>query len=632
MPTRTRSGLISTWGPPSSALGRETRNKEPLEQAVATLSTLVKQWPKGKGTDLGYYNRAEAHYALGNKDAAMADYATVAKDFADSAKLGDALYSQGFILHEQKKWEAAGEVYSAFLTHAKLKAHRLLPEVRMRYGETLLERQQFTEAEKWLISAAGTKDFEKADEATLRLAESYAQRQKYAEAAELYLSIPEKFPKLKNVDHDGALLEGGKSAYQARQHAKARAALAKVPRGGKLAAEAAHWIARSFLQEQKPAEALRAIEAALPTAKGSAFEAELMLDRGDALFDIPEQRKDSVAAFYDVATKSTEPAIVQRALYNAAFAAMKTDDFTTALKYSDEFLTKHRESGLANDVRFVQAESLLQSKQYAKAAPVYQQLIDTVPGHADRELWIVRLGQCAHLERKYDAAVAVFKAHLASIKRPALRAEANYLLGSSQVELGQHAEAAKALEASLADAQPDWALADDAGVMLGRALRQLKDYKKAVEHLRKVLETKGSNVAIDAHYQLAECSYELEDYKAAAEGFQWVIDQKETTYAPFSLSGLGWTHIKQSDPAKATALFTRLIDGFPRHERARCAYLARGAAYQQLKELDKAEVDLRKFLEVEPTAPKSPTSASRSAAARRPRRSTWRPKRRWPRS
>src|SRR4029453_10267963 len=138
-------------------------------------------------------------------------------------------------------------------------------------------------------------------------------------------------------------LEGGKSTYLAGQHAKARAALGKViPLGGDRGAEAAHWTARSLLQEQKPADALKEVDTALPSAKGTKLETELMLDRGDALFEIPEQRKASVAAFYEVARKSPEARIVQQALYNAAFAAMTTDDLTTALKYCDEFLAKHK--------------------------------------------------------------------------------------------------------------------------------------------------------------------------------------------------------------------------------------------------------------------------------------------------
>src|SRR5262249_22394266 len=266
---------------------RETKKPELYDEAIKTLDALLKQWPpKGKESKqscLAYYYRAEANYAAKRKAAAVADYATVAKDFPDCAKVGDALYSQGFTLQEDGKMEAASEAYSAFLNNKKLDKHPLLTEVRLRYGETLLERQQFSEAEKWLKLAADTPDFPLADLATLRLAESFSRRGKHPEAAELYDGIPEKFPKLKNVDHRFVLLEGGKSAYLASQHAKARAALGKAtPLGGKTAAEAGHWIARSFLQEQKPAEAIKAVDAALTAAKGTSWEGELMLDRGDA--------------------------------------------------------------------------------------------------------------------------------------------------------------------------------------------------------------------------------------------------------------------------------------------------------------------------------------------------------------
>src|SRR5262249_25317858 len=137
-------------------LGRESKKPELFDEAVKTLDALLKQWPKGKETskqsDLAYYYRAEANYAAKKKAAAVADYATVAKDFPKSAKLGDALYSQGFTLQEDQKWEAAAEAYSSFLKNESLKQHPLLTEVRLRYGEVMLELNQLSEAEKWLQS------------------------------------------------------------------------------------------------------------------------------------------------------------------------------------------------------------------------------------------------------------------------------------------------------------------------------------------------------------------------------------------------------------------------------------------------------------------------------------------------
>src|SRR5207237_8978208 len=103
--------------------------------------------------------------------------------------------------------------------------------------------------------------------------------------------------------------------------------------GGKAAAEAGHWIARSFIQEQQPAEALKVVDAAMPAAKGTAFEWELMMDRGDALYDQLGQRKACIAVYYDVATKVPDPQIAQKALYYAAFAAKNTDDLANAPKY-----------------------------------------------------------------------------------------------------------------------------------------------------------------------------------------------------------------------------------------------------------------------------------------------------------
>ena len=86
--------------------------------------------------------------------------------------------------------------------------------------------------------------------------------------------------------------------------------------------------------------------------------------------------------------------------------------------------------------------------------------------------------------------------------------------------------------------------------------------------------------------------------------------RRRRRHVPFALFELGWTHLKQTDPTKAIASFTRLIDGYPQHAQARRAYLARGTAFQQLKQLDRPEVQkfYARLNELANAKPKPPAS------------------------
>ena len=91
---------------------------------------------------------------------------------------------------------------------------------------------------------------------------------KYAQAAAIYAALPEKFPHSSFVK--AATLAAGNCYYLAGNQPAARTWLGKVlAGGGNQAAEAAHWIARSWLKDKHPAEALAAVEKALPLAEKS---------------------------------------------------------------------------------------------------------------------------------------------------------------------------------------------------------------------------------------------------------------------------------------------------------------------------------------------------------------------------
>jgi len=572
---------------------------EMFDAAAQTFDTLIKKYPEGKQVAQALFHRGDCLYNRGKKQEAAALYAELVQKHPDDRLMADALYALGVTQEELGQPTEAGKSYDLFLS--KFKDHALATEVIMRRGETLFAEGQYEPAAQWLVVAAGKPDFALADHATLRQAAALAQAKKFAEAAAVYASLPAKFPKSKHAA--AAVLAGGKSFYLAGNFAEAAGLLAKAAAaGGESAPEAAHWLARSLLKQNKPAEAMAAVEKVLPAAGASTWAASLLMDQADAAYEMPDRRAASAALYAGVAVKYPKDPVAAQALYMAGFAALGAGDYAAAQKHAAAFLAAHSNHELTPDVTQVAAESALQLSQHAEAEKLFAQLLAKSPQHADAPSWHVRRALCLHLQKKYPDVVTSLQPAIAGIQNPDLLAEAQYLLGSSQLELKQFEPAIKALEASLA-ANPKWRQADDTLLALSHAYQQAGKADQAKTLMQKLVKDyTGSKVLDRGHYRLGEQAFAAADWKTAAAEYQLVVDKwPQSPLVPHALYGLGWAKLSQQDFAGAEKTFDAMLEKSSSHTLAPRARYARGLARQQLKKFPQAVEDVQSLLAANPT-------------------------------
>src|SRR5207244_57288 len=209
--------------------------------------------------------------------------------------------------------------------------------------------------------------------------------------------------------------------------------------------------------------------------------------RADALYDLPDRRRESVPLYAALAQQHPQDPLAAEALYMAAFASLGIGDYAAALAHADGFLKQYADKDLAADVLNVAAESNLQLKKYAEASQLYEALLKKYPRRAEAEVWQVRRGLLLFLEKKYAETVAALEPALTGLKSKESLAEAQYLIGSSQNELKQHAAAAKSLAASL-KAAPAGRQADEALLALAFAYRQTNDLAAAKTQLNQLIK------------------------------------------------------------------------------------------------------------------------------------------------
>ncbi len=567
-------------------------------QAAKTLARLIENYPQGKEVPQALFYEAESLYAQGQKAEAAKFYSQLVQQHPQDPLLPDALYALGVTQEEQGQPAAAGATYDAYLKQfGKLP---LAAEVTLRRGETLFAQGQYDAAEKWFAAAALRKGFNLADLALLRQGAVLSELRKYPEAAAVYASLPQKFPQ--SQYQQTANLAAGKCAYLAGKLPEARAALNQVlSAGGATAPEAAHWLARCYLKEQQPAEALKVVDGALPQAGNSEFAVDLTMDKADALYDSTERRSESIPLYLAVAKRADHGSAPQ-ALYMAAFASLGIGDHQAALAHAEAFLKQFTGSDLAADVTYVAAESELQLGKYAEADRRYEDLLKKYPQRPDAETWKVRRGLALYLAKQPSEAVVALQTILATLKSKAALAEAQYLIGASQNDLKQYDAAARSLAASL-QADPQWRQADETLLALALAERQLNRVNEAKARLGQLIQQfPNSPVADQAHYRLAEYAFASGDLKTAADEYTQTAAKYPTSpLAPHALFGLGWTQLSQGDHAGALATLDGLLSKTPPADLAPRVRYARALARQQLKQYAPAIEDLQAFLKTQPS-------------------------------
>lgn len=574
-------------------------NSESFPQAIETLNAYLKKYPQGKFLDQALFYLGEAHYALGDKGAAVSSYERLAKDLPKSNLRGDALYAWGVTLEELKKYDEAGAVYATYLKD--FPQTELATEVRMRQGETLFQSGKLAEAQEVFREVAGKEGFASADHAVFRQADCAARQEKYVDAARLYAEVTTRFPNSAYLAD--ATIAAGRCFYRADQAPDAVAWFQKVLDGkGKDVAEAAHWLARLHLKKHEAQPVVELVEKTLPQAGDSPFVVNLKMDQADALYELADWKAESIERYVAIATEYSQHELAPQALYNAAFTALELKRFPDALKHVATFREKFAKDRLAPDVSYVAAECALQQGDFAAARTAYEQLLQQHAKHSESGLWRVRLGLAFYLDKKYDEAIASLAKSLPELSSADHRAEAEFVIGASHFEQGRAGDAIQHLSGSL-QAQPKWRQADETLIFLSRAQKGAGQLPEARATIEKMLaEFPGSKLLDQAQYRLGEYLDALGDYAGAVKAYE-VVGAKygESPLAPYASYGIGWSRLRAKDYPAATASFSQLLEKFPQHALAADALFARGMSRRQAGQFPEAIADMTTFLQGKPT-------------------------------
>jgi cellulose synthase operon protein C len=577
------------------------------DAAAADFKFTIETYPKSELADASYLNLGLTQYSLAQAgqaaayDEAIATFSALVAKFPQSKQVAEALHYLGESLYARGKKEAAARAYTELIV--KHPSSPLRPDALYALGVTRQELGQHAEAGQTFDQFG--KEFPKHPlraEIVMRRAETSLSQGQFAEAAALYATVPEVFPESKYGPQ--AMLAAGNCFRRAGNLEAAEKWLtATLSSGGETNPEAAHWLARVKLKQQKPGDALTIVQDALPQSKGSSFAVDLLTDQADAVYDLDGRRGEAIGLYAAIAKNHPEHPLAPHALYRAALAALDQADYPSAKSYSEQYLHAYPSQPLAADAGWIGAEAALQLKQYDRAEKLYSQLVEENPAHADAGAWKLRRGLALLMQKKYSEVVATLVALAPELKSPDLVAQSQFLLGSAFHELQQHEPALRAFQASLA-ARPQGKQADETLLALAAVYRQLDNLPEATATLRRLLAEFPQSKFLDrATVQLGEYAAAMGDFDAAADYYRRVPQNwPHSALVANAQYGLASTQISRKDYSAAVQTLGALIDAHPQDAVAAKARYARALARERLQDYDAAQADLTAFLATNPPA------------------------------
>lgn len=419
----------------------------------------------------------------------------------------------------------------------------------------------------------------------------------------------QQFAQVANTDSDDAdiaSLLAGRDYMRINDFGKAAKYLRKtIDTSDKFASEAAVYLAELKLRQDKPQDAYDLASEWVKKGDASTpFLPELMQKKADAAFLLDELRTESPALYSQIEKQFPDHPLVPTAIYNAAFAHLEIKQYQEALGVSENFEKRFPADRNIPDVLEVRADALLLLDELAQSRDLFDRLVNDFPENPKRLRWQVRAGLVRYLNKEYDATIAGLAPVVGKLEDVGLRAEALHWLGMSHLANKNFTDAETALAQSH-ETLPDWRLAAETMLALSQAQTGLDKNEAAAKTLAKLKAAFPDAMQnADAIYLMAEKAYADGQYETAIKFHRDILNDYGTSdFVPFSLSGIGWSHLQLKQFTDANAAFTTLIDEHAETELAAQAYLGRGMSLRQDGQADQAIADLEKFIADQPEDP-----------------------------
>ncbi|MGF1450246.1 MAG: tetratricopeptide repeat protein [Opitutales bacterium] len=441
-----------------------------------------------------------------------------------------------------------------------------------------------------------------AGEALFRLGFIRFLQEDYAQAAKAFLELRQRFAESPFEGDAGIYL--GRSKLEQGKFDEARAQFVALQKHPKSAAEAFLWLGKTFLRENRFADAKKTLEPALTQFSDHALLADLQFDYANALLGLEEF--GAAAIFFEKAhggfQNKTQAA---DALRLSAFSLNRDQTYARSLTSAETFAQLYPNDPYAGDVAFLRAENLYFLDRKDEAVVAYQHFIPFQGSGPYTDQSHYRIAQYQVQRKKWQLAFSHLEPLLVSDPQGPFFDQLDYLAGLSAFEL-EHWHKAAELFARFTEEFPGKDNVDIALLKLSQARERSGEpalARAALEHLVDVFPT--SSLLTHALAELGRLRNEAEDYPGARTALETVIAHpKAGPFLPQATYYLGWVSLAEGKVDEAKDHFTTVAEKFPKHTLAPDSLFQKAFLHLETEELAEAEKAWRAYLKAYADNPK----------------------------
>lgn len=559
-----------------------------------SLRLLLDQFPTSEFTADASYYLGECLLLAGQPQEAVKAFSRVVSDHGNHSLLPEAYYALASTQVSVSQPEAALRSFAEF--SRRFPKHELSSEVEYQTAGVLFDLNRFEDAANIYERLSRNRSFVHAEDCMVRHARCLYELQQFEAAGKLYWDVPRTFRK--TIQYDSVVLAGAKCYLLAKQYETARSGLLRlVDRDQPQAAEAARWLAQSYLDDGDAEQALKQADTALRKFADSAQSADLMLVRLDAQTQLNVAPSKVAAEYLQFARAHPKHDRAPNAVYFAATSYLKANQPQQAVDAATAFLQKFPKHALSADATFVQGEGLLLQKRFDQASQIFTKLLKDFPQHSQSEQTLTRLALALHLNGEHQQVARLIESRLPTITNDDFRAQAAVILARSQLATNEP-EAAIRILRQYGQQTENSSTAADGLLVLAEAYRHADRNDQATATLRKLLNTYPQEATTEeARLRLAEVSAEAGRHAEAVSEYQQLLkDYPRSKFVADARLGLGWALLHNGNLANCVQTVTRLLTEFPNAEPARNALYLRALAQYRSQNFAAAVRDVDLFL------------------------------------
>lgn len=554
------------------------------EQAARLFQDYLQREPAGTWARQALFRAGEATYLAGHRQQARPLLEQFLAKYPSDQLNAYTLTYLGQIALAADDYAAAEKHFRRCLN--EFPEGKTQDECRYGLARTLDKQGKTQEAEQRYVALAGKPGSGFADMAQFHLgALQYAQG-RFEEALKTFSAFDTTFAQ--SPVRSTVQLGRGWALLKLGRVDDAREAFQSLQDDPKVGIEARYWLGLTQKQQKNwKAAATTLLEAAKRDPKNKLVPS-IRLHAGDALLHAGDAA--AAASQYDQVLAAVKPEedLADDALRGRIQAALLTKDYATLDRLAADFASRYPKSPLTADVQQLVARSLIERKEYQRAAQILEPLV-SANGSGDQTLenrYLLALSY-EGLQRPEDAL---------KVLAPVLQSASGQLLADAQlaqaaqlVSLKRFKEAVGPLEAFMAT-KPEGDTEVKARGMLALSYARTDQLPKAKEVFQTLIDQhRQHELMIPITEQLAEAAYDAGDTGWSAGLFKLLGRDSQSQGADKrGLSGLGWSQFKAGQLEEAAATFEQLLQKNPDPQLAAEAALLRGQILQKLGKAEQA--------------------------------------------